>query len=107
MSIKNVFIKIFTYVSSVNFVVSVAENLNFCRIFVLHESLSVTGDYINTKILADEYSTHNLGLWNIWTSHITYKSVISLLGLSLSTSKYSPVPGAWQRISAILSLVSC
>ncbi len=45
-----------------------------------------------------------LGLQNTWTSHIAYKSVISLLlGQSLWTSKYSPVHGAWQRFSVILS----
>jgi hypothetical protein len=32
---------------------------------------------------------------------------MSHLGQSLRTSKYSPVPGAWQRFLAILSLVLC
>ena len=32
---------------------------------------------------------------------------MSHLGQSLRTSKYSPVPGAWQRFLAILSLVRC
>ncbi len=36
-------------------------------------------------------------------SHIAYKSVISLLGQSWWTSKYSPVPRPWQRFSVILS----
>ncbi len=44
---------------------------------------------------------------NTWTSHIAYRSVISLLGQWLRTSKCSPVPGAWQRFLAILSLVFC
>jgi hypothetical protein len=32
---------------------------------------------------------------------------MSPLGQSLRTSKYSPVPGAWQRFLVILSLVLC
>ncbi len=38
-------------------------------------------------------------------SHIPYKSVISLLRQSFWMSKDSPVHGAWQRFSVILSLV--
>ncbi len=43
----------------------------------------------------------------LWTSHIAHTSVISLLGQSWWTSKYSPVHGAWQRFSVIVLLVLC
>ncbi len=44
--ILNVFITVFMCVSSLNLccIVTVADNPNFCRIFVLRESLSVAGD---------------------------------------------------------------
>ncbi len=41
----------------------------------------------------------------IWI--VTYKCVISLLGQSFWTFKYSPVHGAWRRFSVIQSMVLC
>ena len=97
----------------------IVKVLNICAICILQKTLKIFWSYCFAFMLSPAFSSHrecplptfpggrDLGLYNTWMSHIAYKSVIPLLGQSLRTSKYSPVPGAWQRFLAILSLVLC